>query len=289
MRRGSVFSTMLLSLLCTAASAEFKRFEAPIDDASWKTSQSPLRCSLTHRIPGFGYAQFQAVNGRPNLAFKVQSDFAVPMKEGPVAMRILPASWASAEYSEDLGIAPYFKGNTLVQLKDSQAWRMLTELSFGKFPTFFYDAYSGGAHSVSISVSAVRFSDGHEAFQRCMRQLLTYTFADIAKSVLYFEFDRVEFTPQTKNRLNQISAYLKADPSIELMVIDGHTDSKGGRWFNYELGRKRIEAVRDYLLQTGIDKARVELNSYGERRPVADNKTEEGRKKNRRVEVTISR
>jgi outer membrane protein OmpA-like peptidoglycan-associated protein len=50
-----------------------------------------------------------------------------------------------------------------------------------------------------------------------------------------------------------------------------------------------VEAVRDYLLKTGIDAMRVEINSYGERRPVGDNKSEEGRRKNRRVEVIISR
>ena len=73
------------------------------------------------------------------------------------------------------------------------------------------------------------------------------------------------------------------------MVIEGHTDSKGGRWFNFELGRKRSEAVRDYLLEAGIDPERVQIKSYGERRPVASNETEAGQKKNRRVEVTISR
>lgn len=283
-------SALLVTLTVSAAAhAEMKRFAADIDQASWKTSVSPLSCTLSQHIPGFGTAQFSASNGRSNLHFQLRSDYAIPLAEGPVTMRALPASWAAGEAAEELGVAPYFRGNTLVQLKDSQAWRMMTELSLGRFPTFFYSMYNGGHYPATISVSAVRFTEGHETFQRCLRQLLPYTFAEIAKSTLYFEFDRVEFTPSTKNRLNQIRNYLKADPRIELMVIEGHTDSKGGRWFNFELGRKRAEAVRDYLLESGIEAQRVKLDSYGERRPVSSNETEAGQKKNRRVEVTISR
>lgn len=287
--RSFLAATLLATMLSGTAQAEFKRFAAELDEASWKSSQSPLHCSLTQRIPGFGTAQFSSSNGRPNLKFQLRSDFSLPLAEGPVTMRSLPAAWAVGEAAEELGVTPYFNGNNLVQLKDKQAWRMLTELSFGKFPTFFYSQYADGAHPLTVSVSAVRFTEGHENFQRCLRQLLPYTFAEIAKSTLYFEFDRVEFTPATKNRLNQIRNYLKADTRIDLMVIEGHTDSKGGRWFNFELGRKRTEAVRDYLLEAGIDPERVQIKSYGERRPVASNETEAGQKKNRRVEVTISR
>jgi len=73
------------------------------------------------------------------------------------------------------------------------------------------------------------------------------------------------------------------------MLIEGHTDSMGGRYFNSKLGTRRAEAVRDYLLEAGIDKNRVQTVSYGERKPVADNKTEPGKTRNRRVQVTISR
>lgn len=284
-------ATALIVLIAALAPArgELLRYEADIEQSGWKTSRSPLYCSLSHDIPGFGRARFYAYNGQRNLGFELQSEWSLPLQAGPVTMRSLPPAWATGEPAAELGIAPYTSGAKLVQLKQQAAWRLLNELGRGRFPTFFTDSYGDGRQPVAIGVSAVRFQEAYGRFQDCVAALLPYTFADIAKSTLYFEFDRVEFTPQTVARLNQISNYLKADKDIELMVVEGHTDSLGGRWFNQQLGKKRAEAVRDYLLKTGIDAKRVQTVSYGERKPVADNKTERGREKNRRVQVTISR
>lgn len=271
------------------SAAGLLRYEADIEKSGWKTSRSSLRCTLTHEIPGFGRARFYASNGQRNLGFDLQSEWALPLQPGPITMRSVPPAWSTGEPAAELGVAPYTSGRTLVTLKQAAAWRMLSELGQGYFPTFFTDSYGDNRNPVAIGVSAVRFQDAYGKFQDCLAGLLPYTFADIAKSTLYFEFDRVEFTAQTKARLNQIRDYLKADKDLDLMLIEGHTDSLGGRWFNQQLGKKRAEAVRDYLLQAGIDPKRVQTASYGERKPVADNKSERGREKNRRVQVTISR
>lgn len=287
--QSAIAVALLLVGAATATQAELLRYEADIEQSGWKTSRSPLHCSLVHQIPGFGRAQFHARNGQRNLNFQLQSEWSLPLQPGPVTMRSLPPAWSTGEPAAELGIAPYTTGQTLVHLKQAAAWRLLSELGQGRFPTFFADHYGDNRNPVAIGVSAVRFQDANNRFQACLAALLPYTFADIAQSTLYFEFDRVEFTAQTRARLNQIRNYLKADKDIELMMIEGHTDSLGGRWFNSELGRKRAEAVRDYLLEAGIDPKRVQTVSHGERKPVADNKTEKGRVKNRRVLVTISR
>lgn len=288
--RWSPFLLLVVALAAaTGTRAELIRYEADIQQSGWKNARSPLQCSLIHEIPGFGRARFYAYNGQRNLGFELQSEWALPLQAGPVTMRSLPPAWATGEPAAELGVAAYDNGATLVKLKQQAAWRLLNELGQGRFPTFFTDSYGDGRQPVAIGVSAVRFQEAYGKFQDCLAGLLPYTFADIAKSTLYFEFDRVEFTPQTQTRLNQISTYLKADKDIDLMVIEGHTDSLGGRWFNQQLGKKRAEAVRDYLLKTGIDPKRVQTVSYGERKPVADNKSERGREKNRRVQVTISR
>ncbi len=285
----SILAIQLLWLVPGSARAELLRYEASLEQARWKTNSSSLRCSLSQDIPGFGRASFVAVNGKSNLRFDLQSEWQLPLQPGPVTMRALPAAWATGEPATDLGIAPYSEGRLLVSLKQQAAWRLLSELAGGRFPTFFTDQYGDGRQPVAVGVSAVRFSEAQKTFQRCLSQLLPYTFADIARSTLYFEHDKVEFTPATRARLNQIREYLKADKQIDLMLIEGHTDSMGGRYFNQQLGKRRAEAVRDYLLEVGIDKERVQTVTYGERKPVADNKTERGKAQNRRVQVTISR
>jgi outer membrane protein OmpA-like peptidoglycan-associated protein len=69
--------------------------------------------------------------------------------------------------------------------------------------------------------------------------------------------------------------------------IEGHADSTGPHEKNMELSQKRAEAVRNYLISSGIQPSRLEVAGYGDTRPIANNATEEGRRMNRRIEFVI--
>jgi len=71
--------------------------------------------------------------------------------------------------------------------------------------------------------------------------------------------------------------------------VAGHTDSAGSEEKNYELGQKRAASVARYLTKQGIDPFRVTAVSYGEDKPVSDNQTEEGKRRNRRIEISVYR
>ena len=75
--------------------------------------------------------------------------------------------------------------------------------------------------------------------------------------------------------------------SLEVIIAVGHTDSVGSDAYNQKLSVKRAEAVKAYLVTKGIEKNRVYTEGKGEKQPVADNKTAEGRAKNRRVEIEV--
>ena len=75
--------------------------------------------------------------------------------------------------------------------------------------------------------------------------------------------------------------------SLEVIIAVGHTDSVGSDAYNQKLSVKRAEAVKAYLVTKGIEKNRVYTEGKGEIQPVADNKTAEGRAKNRRVEIEV--
>jgi len=77
---------------------------------------------------------------------------------------------------------------------------------------------------------------------------------------------------------------VREDVKIEL---DGHTDSDGTEEYNVRLSRNRVEAVKYFLVANGVAKSRIKTSHFGESRPIADNKTEEGKAKNRRVEMRI--
>ena len=72
------------------------------------------------------------------------------------------------------------------------------------------------------------------------------------------------------------------------MTVEGHTDSTGSAEFNQSLSEKRADAVRDYLINQGLDAGSLSAQGLGTENPVADNNTSEGRQKNRRVEIIVS-
>jgi OOP family OmpA-OmpF porin len=75
--------------------------------------------------------------------------------------------------------------------------------------------------------------------------------------------------------------------NLEVVIAVGHTDSIGTDAYNQRLSIRRAEAVKSYLVSKGVEKNRVYTEGKGEKQPVADNKTAEGRAKNRRVEIEV--
>lgn len=99
--------------------------------------------------------------------------------------------------------------------------------------------------------------------------------------LIFFEFNSSKLSKEGKDKLNSLLAKAKGSTSI---VLIGHADDIGGEKVNYEVGMDRAEAVKSYLQQKGINKAKIQTESKGKSAPIAPN-DEENRAKNRRVEV----
>lgn len=102
----------------------------------------------------------------------------------------------------------------------------------------------------------------------------------------FFDFDKSVLKPAGKAKLDDLIAKVK-DINLEVIIAVGHTDSVGSDAYNQKLSIKRSEAVKAYLVSKGIEKNRVYTEGKGEKQPVADNKTKDGRSKNRRVEIEV--
>jgi OOP family OmpA-OmpF porin len=102
---------------------------------------------------------------------------------------------------------------------------------------------------------------------------------------IYFDVDKSQLRPDSETALQHILALLKADAKLNLEV-QGHTDNSGTPAHNLTLSNDRAASVKKWLLEHGIANARLTPKGYGDSQPVADNKTPEGRAKNRRVELT---
>ena len=102
----------------------------------------------------------------------------------------------------------------------------------------------------------------------------------------FFDFDKATLKPAGKAKLDDLVGKVKGI-NLEVIIAVGHTDSVGSDVYNQKLSVKRAESVKAYLVSKGIEKNRIYTEGKGEKQPVADNKTNEGRGKNRRVEIEV--
>ena len=102
----------------------------------------------------------------------------------------------------------------------------------------------------------------------------------------FFDFDKSVLKPAAKAKLDDLLDKIKSI-NLEVIIAIGHTDSVGSDVYNNKLSMRRSNAVKAYLVSKGVDKTRIYTEGKGESQPVADNKTKEGRAKNRRVEIEV--
>jgi outer membrane protein OmpA-like peptidoglycan-associated protein len=106
-------------------------------------------------------------------------------------------------------------------------------------------------------------------------------------SVFLFDTAKSELKPSTVSNLDKLVGILQKYPDTNIL-IEGHTDSIGKESYNMKLSERRAKSVQDYLVQQKIDGNRMTVKWYDGIKPIASNNTEEGRKQNRRVEISIT-
>ena len=103
-----------------------------------------------------------------------------------------------------------------------------------------------------------------------------------------FKFGRTELPDEAKARIDEVINQLKADPKGVFIEVEGHTDNVGGKEINERIGMERAEAVKRYIYESHqVPLHKINVISYGEDKPVAPNKTRDGRAQNRRVVIRV--
>jgi len=278
-----------LSVFVSQASAGIRQYQADLSNSSWQLKDdSRLQCTLSHNIPNYGEAKFFAkANRNTNMMFELDM-LNLPDNYSLAEVRSIAPSWR-----------PGIGGRTLANMKlhkqfspdlpKKVAWTMLTELEKGMSPTFYYDDWYNDADKISVGLSSSKFHKAYQEFVGCVGRLLNYSFDDIAYTVLNFEFGSDKFTKASKRKINMIRDYLSLDQDLELVLIDGFSDSWGARNTNLKTSQKRAEKIRQYFIENGIDPTRIEAKGYGENRHIASNDTVLGRAKNRRVVIRMEK
>jgi outer membrane protein OmpA-like peptidoglycan-associated protein len=109
---------------------------------------------------------------------------------------------------------------------------------------------------------------------------------ELAETV-QFETDSSVLREESKSILQAVAQVMRDHPEVAVVKVEGHTDNRGTKEHNLQLSRDRARAVKQFLVGDGIAGDRLQTEGYGESKPIADNATEDGRFKNRRVEFRV--
>jgi outer membrane protein OmpA-like peptidoglycan-associated protein len=161
-------------------------------------------------------------------------------------------------------------------------------------PAFAAAAPASAAVPVPIKKTVASMSQKAEAEKKLnalqSRTIKVYKDARgiiVSMSDILFDTGKADLKPELRENLSAIGAILQNLLTESKVEVGGHTDNVGGADFNLKLSTQRAKAVLNYLVGRGVEEKRLNAVGYGLEKPIADNKTDEGRAKNRRVELVI--
>ena len=148
-------------------------------------------------------------------------------------------------------------------------------------------AQSGINEAKSSASAAMTKAQNAEKVAQEAKGRLIYTVA-LSNDGVHFPADKAAISDEAKATIDEaVAPLVRANKGVYL-EIEGHTDSSGDPAYNFKLGEERAMAVRDYIAKThSIALSRLSVISYGEEKPVVDNKTKDDRAQNRRVVIRI--
>ena len=277
--------SLFILLLSVPAQAGLQRYQASIEQSEWHVYATPIRCELHHPVPRYGLASFVYSAGG-ELAFEMH--VLDPAVQDSVASMVSIAPFWKPGEEKELGQLSLSRGKVPFYVSRQLAQRMLYELDAGRFPTLQYKDWADQTDDVFVGLSSANFHDVLPEFQRCISELLPYGYDELKNETVHFAHNQYKLSDQARQLLSRIANYARYDDKVDIQ-IQGHTDSRGWRRYNQRLSEKRANSVKQYFVQNGVAEKQLDVKAFGERKPVASNRREAGRAKNRRVEVTINR
>lgn len=277
---------VVLSLIVLSpVMAGYQMYMPDLDEAQWRSSGNRLECRLIQNIPGYGEAGFKHRATRP-MEFRISSDLA-PRKSSQALVFVNPPNWKPYARQKILGRVPVNAQKDSIILPTDWAYRMADELHEGMEMVWRHPDWSDGEDIVTAKVRPLRFDAAWRDFLQCRTNLIDYTYQDVKFSEFYFPANSTALTTKEKKRLDTIAEYVSLDPDFQHILIHSFSDSRGVRRLNLAVSQKRADAVRTYLIKKGVDKEKFMIVAQGEQKPKYNNRTAEGRAKNRRVEVKL--
>lgn len=258
-----------------------------INSTQWRTFGSIFECNFEQEIPGYGTANFYHRAGE-GLSFRLNAKRNL-MDYSYAQVSILPAPWQPSADSESLGRTKINKKEPQVRLDTKRSNQFMHALLEGLWPSINHLAFYDGNKSIRIRISAVQFKTHYQDYMSCIKQLLPMNFDQVSKQKIMYDSAQEYIDARDKKILDRVIFYIKKDPRVFAVYLDGHADSVGRRYDNRQMSRKRVEDVERYFIKKGIDSEMLTTRFHGSRYPIASNKTSRGRAANRRVTIRLEK
>ena len=282
---------LLLSIVCSlslpvmAAAGQTMNFSGGPEDTRWALSGNVFECRFEQLVPGYGRAVFMHQAGE-DVVFQLETDRNL-MAYSKADVSITPPGGKRAQRSEILGTAKNSNTDPNLTLDSERTNRFLHALLEGRLPTISHHTYYDSNKYIQVQVSATHFTDAYQDYISCTEQLLRFNFGQVSRSKVFFNSGEDNIDKTDTAVLDKIIYYIKNDPRVFAVYLDGHSDNRGRRYDNRQMSKRRVEAVERYFLINGISPDIVTTRFHGDRYPVANNGTANGRAANRRVTIRL--
>ena len=276
-----------LALLSVFASlpAMALTFQTRLESIEWTVEGDKFECRLAQPITDFGSGEFVRKAGE-QATFRLKA-YNPMMGGGSATLLAAAAPWQPGREDINLGTVRIGSGNVLFNSSQVQAGRLISGLMDGRSPVVRHS--SGDGRVSEVRLLPVRFTQAFADYQGCVAKLLPQNFEQVKQSQIGFPGGGIELDNAAKAKLQVMLEYMKADPTVNHIELDGHSDNSGNRLTNRDLSRRRALAVMEFFKANGIQESQITLRFHGERYPLAPNTNNANRAKNRRVAVRLER
>ncbi|MGN8344274.1 flagellar protein MotY [Pseudomonas sp. SMV71] len=276
-----------LALLSVFASlpAMALTFQTRLENIEWTVEGDKFECRLSQPITDFGSGEFVRRAGE-QATFRLKA-YNPMLGGGSATLLAAAAPWQPGRGDINLGSVRIGSGDVLFNSSQIQAGRLISGLMEGRSPVVRRNTEDGRVSEVRLL--PVRFNKAFNDYQGCVAKLLPKNFEQVKETQIGFPGEEVELDARAKAQLQVMLDFIKADPSVNHVELDGHSDNSGNRLTNRELSRRRALAVQEFFKANGFQESQITVRFHGERYPLVPNTSAANRAKNRRVVVHLSR
>nr|WP_257626610.1 OmpA family protein [Pseudomonas sp. Xaverov 83] len=260
-------------------------FQTRLENIEWKVEGDKFECRLSQPITDFGSGEFVRRAGE-QATFRLKA-FNGSLGAGSATLLAAAAPWQPGRGDINLGAVRVGNGDVLFNSSQAQAGRLFTGLLEGRSPTVRHYGRDGGYSEIRLL--PVKFNKAYNDYQLCTTKLLPMNFEQVKQTEVGFPGGGIELDAAAKKKLSVILEFMKADPTVNHIELNGHSDNSGNRLTNRDVSRRRALAVMDYFKAYGIDESQITLRFHGESYPLAPNTSPANRAKNRRVNIQLER